>query len=362
MYCENIIIGGGISGLYLAYRLHQAGKDFLLLEARDRLGGRILAHHPISDKSSLDFGPTWFWPGQEQMEKLVQELAVPVFNQQNQSDILYEDPFVTAERIAPQAFQIPSNRLEGGMIQLIEKLVAALPPHKLLLSHQVHAITHPGDHTPGCVQVETIQGNSPFSSPQIFITLPPRLSAKSINFHPPLPEHTTSAMLSIPTWMAGQAKALITFEQPFWREQNLSGQAFSRIGPMMEIHDASAKETAPYALFGFLGGSALTRSELGEEELVQAIKTQLVRLFGKNAQTPLDVAIKDWGQDPHTATTEDQNPLKAHPEYTMPESLKNLWEGQIIFCGTEVAQRDGGYLEGALVSVNDALSKFHIKH
>ena len=36
-----IIIGGGLSGLTAARQIHQKGIDFLLLEASDRIGGRI---------------------------------------------------------------------------------------------------------------------------------------------------------------------------------------------------------------------------------------------------------------------------------------------------------------------------------
>ncbi|MEM6800084.1 MAG: NAD(P)/FAD-dependent oxidoreductase [Bacteroidota bacterium] len=38
---EIIILGGGISGLYLAHLLDEAGKDYILLEGSDRLGGRM---------------------------------------------------------------------------------------------------------------------------------------------------------------------------------------------------------------------------------------------------------------------------------------------------------------------------------
>lgn len=38
---EIIILGGGITGLYLAYLLDEAGKDYILLEGSDRLGGRM---------------------------------------------------------------------------------------------------------------------------------------------------------------------------------------------------------------------------------------------------------------------------------------------------------------------------------
>ncbi len=36
-----VIIGGGVAGLAAAMRLHEAGRDFVLLEATDRVGGRV---------------------------------------------------------------------------------------------------------------------------------------------------------------------------------------------------------------------------------------------------------------------------------------------------------------------------------
>lgn len=36
-----VIIGAGIAGLTAAYRLKQAGKRIILLEAKDRVGGRL---------------------------------------------------------------------------------------------------------------------------------------------------------------------------------------------------------------------------------------------------------------------------------------------------------------------------------
>lgn len=45
LHCARIaIIGGGLSGLYAAYLLEQKGiRDYIVLEARTTLGGRILS-------------------------------------------------------------------------------------------------------------------------------------------------------------------------------------------------------------------------------------------------------------------------------------------------------------------------------
>ena len=78
------IVGAGLSGLYAAYLLEQQGiKDYVLLEARDTLGGRI-ACAPASGQPAtgaekldrVDLGPTWFWPGyQHQLARLVDDMV-----------------------------------------------------------------------------------------------------------------------------------------------------------------------------------------------------------------------------------------------------------------------------------------------
>ena len=57
-YCKCIIIGGGISGLSAASHLTAAGMvDFKLLEARNRLGGRIVTFQIGGMKAEL--GSNW---------------------------------------------------------------------------------------------------------------------------------------------------------------------------------------------------------------------------------------------------------------------------------------------------------------
>ena len=51
-----IIIGAGAAGLAAAARLHRAGANVLVIEARDRLGGRVLTHHGNGSELPIELG------------------------------------------------------------------------------------------------------------------------------------------------------------------------------------------------------------------------------------------------------------------------------------------------------------------
>ena len=60
MGIDILIVGGGISGLTASWQLQNAGLKVCLIEARERVGGRILTQ----GDSACDMGPSWFWQGQ----------------------------------------------------------------------------------------------------------------------------------------------------------------------------------------------------------------------------------------------------------------------------------------------------------
>ena len=233
-----------------------------------------------------------------------------------------------------------SWRLKGGLSALTDAVANALPNARKRLNAPATALTCSGNRI-----IVTLQSGEMLQADHVVIALPPRIAA-ILKFAPAFSDTSVTAMQDIATWMAGQAKAVAVYDRPFWREDGLSGDAMSRCGPMVEIHDASPARGGPYALFGFIGIPPDGRAD--EPALRREIVTQLARLFGPEAAKPNQLFLKDWVFDNLTSTLADKAPLFAHPTYCLPDALTGLWDGRLHFAGTEVASDFGGYLEGAL--------------
>ncbi|MFG1673659.1 flavin monoamine oxidase family protein [Micromonospora sp. NPDC049282] len=73
-----IVVGAGFSGLACALALTDAGAEALVLEARDRVGGRTLSR-PLPGGGWLDLGAQWIGPTQDRMYALVAAYGMEIF-------------------------------------------------------------------------------------------------------------------------------------------------------------------------------------------------------------------------------------------------------------------------------------------
>lgn len=350
-----VVVGAGLSGLCASHLLAQAGRKVLLIEARDRVGGRILSDGVAGQTHRVDLGPSWFWPGMNsRMERLISELGLGVFPQHTQGAYAIEAPDGAVHHRSVAWTQSPASwRVEGGM----QSLVAALHAR---IADQVHITT--GTRLWGMtlrangveLTLEDANGRWTQMAEQLVLTIPPRLTAQDLHMEPAWPHALLADMQHTPTWMAGQAKFAAVYPHAFWREAGLSGDAMSNRGPMVEIHDASDASGEHAALFGFVGASPSYRAGIGRDELVRQSLAQLVRIFGERAGQPLWCGVQDWAQEPLTAASADQRPLAHHPMY-QDVVLPSEWKGRLWLAGTERSADHGGYLEGALESAERAV-------
>lgn len=77
--CDVVVVGAGLAGLTAARRLEESGRRVHVLEARDRVGGRVLTRE--LDGHRFDMGAQWIGPSHHRLWALAEELGVETFPQ-----------------------------------------------------------------------------------------------------------------------------------------------------------------------------------------------------------------------------------------------------------------------------------------
>lgn len=346
---DTAIVGGGLCGVVLARSLERQGRAVGLFEARERLGGRILSVKDEASGLAMDLGPTWFWPEtQPMMQSLVEELELPSIPQYDDGSLLHlNDADKAPERIDGKMLHAGARRLPGGMAQLVDALKADLSPELLHFNHVLADVSDRGDH----VVLTFVAGDDTIEvqARHVVLAAPPRLLEQQVRFEPQLDEATREAMRGTETWMAAQAKVVMTYERAFWREAGQSGNAFvtHEQAVIGEIFDACNGAPGYAALGGFLALSPELRESFSVG-LPLLMTSQMAQLFG-HALDPVAQHYQDWATEPFTCSARDRtSPRTEHADTANPMLLRAQWAGKLYLAGSETASRGAGYLEGAL--------------
>ncbi|MCO4292831.1 flavin monoamine oxidase family protein [Solitalea sp. MAHUQ-68] len=102
MNFDVIIIGAGYAGVTAALNLKRAGKKVLVLEARDRVGGRVYTKY-LNDGNYVDLGGQWIGPTQDRIYALAKEFEVETFKtyDEGKSTLLYKDKVKAYKGLIP---------------------------------------------------------------------------------------------------------------------------------------------------------------------------------------------------------------------------------------------------------------------
>jgi len=91
-----VVVGAGVAGLSAARRLVADGREVVVLEARDRVGGRLWNTEIGGEANEL--GGEWIAPYQSRMHALLAELGIDLFPAYRDGDDVYVDEGGRAHR------------------------------------------------------------------------------------------------------------------------------------------------------------------------------------------------------------------------------------------------------------------------
>lgn len=357
-----IIIGAGAAGLIAAWEIIQTGKKVAIIEARDRIGGRI---HTIYDQNfslpveaGAEFlhgdlpltklllkkadvayakveGDIWrkeknglqksdFIEDYRDLNKKFKELTsdIPVadfinqyLNEPGYEDLKksiksYVEGYYAADTSRASTFALrdelknSSNeqyRIESGYQTLVDFMRSEFLQKggTLYLSSPVTAINWQNDN------VEMITTLKRFTAKKIIITVPIGvLQSKQINFTPGIENKITAAK------QAGYGpviKIVIQFKNIFWRDRALTGKETKKLGFLFS-EEAVPTWWTQYPkelpiLTGWLGGPRAEKMKhLTDEEILKQAITSLTSIFNIDAITfnkkLVNWYVINWATDP----------------------------------------------------------------
>lgn len=352
-----IVIGAGMSGLAAARRLLESGYRVTVLEARERIGGRIYTDDSLG--APIDLGAAWIHGSEKNpITELAAEAGAFSVATDWDSLALYSDagPVSAASadaadaswaRLAGQLEDIRGDAdrnesLEEGLLELVRRRHLNSPLTKWILDSYVTADygAEPRDLSlryfgedeefdgddlllPGgfrqLIQV-LVQGTTvkrrqrvtsvtydengvtvttdrdEFKADRVIVTLPLGvLKAGAVTFDPPLPDGKQESIRRL--GVGNLDKVALKFDKPFWPTDV---QTFGLVGkqPVPHFVNAFVFSGAPI-LVGLRGGSrAYKREKLSDATTVSQLRDSLAATFQTDVPDPVGALITRWGRDP----------------------------------------------------------------
>ncbi len=435
MDTDVVVVGAGLAGLTAARDLAAAGRGVVVLEARDRVGGRVL-NAATRDGVVVELGGQWVGPTQDRALALADELGAALFPTYNEGHNLVsyrgkhrryrgaipklpprvlasigqaqlrldrmarrvplDEPWTAADAEAWDGQTVESwlRRHVGArgareMLRLAVRAVFATEAADLSLLHFLF-YSHAGGlldrllNVAGGAQESRVVGGSQvlatglaaqlgdvvhLSCPvrrivqddarvtvhadgltvdagAVVVAIPPTLAGR-IDYEPALPSWRDQLTQRMP--MGSVIKSMAVYDEAFWRDDGLTGQVTSDVGPVQLTFDNSPPGGTPGVLLSFVEGvhaRELSRRTL-DERRAETLDC-LAEHFGPRAAAPSEYLELDWSAERWSGGC-----YGAHlPPGVLTQFGPALRApcGRIHWAGTETASVWAGYMDGAIRS------------
>ncbi|MCK6067322.1 MULTISPECIES: flavin monoamine oxidase family protein [Microbacterium] len=383
-----VIVGAGAAGLTAANELRKAGLSVVVLEARDRVGGRLWTD--VIEGAMLEIGGQWVSPDQDALIDALAELGLETYSRYRDGDSVYIGPDGAAARFTGEVFPVSpeTERVIGEITQRLDAMVAEIDPDRpwahpraaewdaiswdawlraqtdddeavrnlafatgsAMLTKPTHAFSllqsllmaaSAGSYSNlvdadfildkrvvGGLQqvplllaerlgedvllgrpvrelawaeaggVTAVTDDVTVRARFAILALAPVLYPR-ISFVPPLPRLQQQMHQHIS--MGFVIKVHAVYDRPFWREQGLSGTAFSPYELCHEAYDNSNHGDSRGTLVGFVSDrNADDLFRLSAAERKERILESLSHYYGPEAKNPVVYYESDWGAEEWT--------------------------------------------------------------
>ncbi|KAF5238900.1 hypothetical protein FANTH_10143 [Fusarium anthophilum] len=199
----------------------------------------------------------------------------------------------------------------------------------------------------GCT-IKTKSGHK-YHSKKVILSVPTSLYPK-IDFEPHLPP--AKKELAHSTELGYYSKSILVFDEPWWRNANLSGVLTSMDGLISFTRDTAVPQDKQYSITCFhVGQPGREWSQLSKQERQDTVMKQFNDCFGTvvdKVPEPINIIEKDWLKDPWFLG--GPSPVMKPGLLTgAGKSIRDPFKN-IHFIGTETSIVWRGYMEGAIRS------------
>lgn len=403
---EVIVIGAGFSGLVAATDLVIAGRDVVLLEARDRAGGRVESVR-LSDGARIDSGGQFLCRDMTELAGLARAHGRAIVMAHADGDGIFQPPvppsrgyeiWAGVEELRARIVRLdPADPALAGLtvsqwiaretdldpdvaaafLRMVEGLWCRAPDEisfawfastdaritndhpemESFLAGTMHALAEdlaaalgprlrlssPASRVEhGSGGAVVHAGNRRYTASRVIVSVPPVMASRIV-YDPPPPTVVSRAFAA---WGTGDVlKIFIRYEAPFWRMRGLAGTIMWSAPAGLYACDASRDGICGLALF--IGGRfARHWHRQPESELRAFVRDRLVAALGAEAGNIVEVSIRDWTDDPWSGGAYSDNVVD--PQAGDAETPLRGGFGPIRFSSSELSPSYPGYIEGAI--------------
>jgi monoamine oxidase len=187
---------------------------------------------------------------------------------------------------------------------------------------------------------------------RVIVAVPPAMASR-IRYEPALPQRLSRALSA---WRSGTViKMRLSYDRPFWRDKGLNGMVMWRDLHGLFAHDNSRDDDHP-ALVVYVGGPlALKWRGLGEDGIRAETARRLVAALGPQAGEFTALSMRDWTDDPWSGGGYSDLVMDMEARDAEPVILDG--DGPLQFAASELSPSFPGYVEGAIVAGRLAASR-----